>query len=263
MKRNYQVYGLICNCENCEGVIKYVGQSVEGARSRFNKHKYSAKTGKPWPVSRWIAKHGTENISYEVLDTVQNTEELDASEKRWIEKLGTLIAEGGYNIVPGGSGVSGYSHPPDAISKRLGPRHSPETRKKISDAVKGRFGEDSARSELKLPQVEEIIKLYWEGNTNKETSEMTGVKLSTVVGVTTGASWVKVPRPGRPRTTIKTGHFSSGQRPATTKLTEEKVKEIRQLLREGAAQKDIAAKFGITGGNVSMINRRVTWKDVE
>ena len=38
-KRNYQVYGLYCEC-GCDPYesIKYVGQASMGARDRFNKH---------------------------------------------------------------------------------------------------------------------------------------------------------------------------------------------------------------------------------
>lgn len=46
------------------------------------------------------------------------------------------------------------------------------------------------------------------------------------------------------------------------KLTDEKVREIRRLYREGMYQRDIAIKYGITQGNVSSIIRGATWSHI-
>lgn len=47
-----------------------------------------------------------------------------------------------------------------------------------------------------------------------------------------------------------------------TKLTPEKVRRIREFHTEGHSLEQIAAEFGVTSANVSMIVRRKTWKDV-
>lgn len=258
------MYGLYCTCVDCgtDAPIKYVGQSVEGAQSRFSKHRHSAKVGKPWAVTRWMAKHGVENIQFQVLDRAESVKELDEKEVYWISNLGTLIEHGGYNISPGGHGNSGYSHPADAKSRKKGPKHSEETKKKISQALTGRFGEKSTRTNLKEYQVQSVIDLYWAGETISEVSANTGIKDTTVMGIVSGLSWTQLPRPTTPRVVIKTGRFTAGMKPATTKLTPEKVLEIRRRYDSGEKTEVIAYDFGVTGGNVSMIGRRKTWRSV-
>lgn len=264
LKRNPEIYALYCSCENCDAKNpRYVGQSVEGARVRFVKHLSSARQGKPWAVSRWIRKHGEENIRFEVLKTGIEVSELDRLEQNLIRELGTHIEAGGYNIQPGGNGVSGYKHHPDARSKMTGWRHSEETRRRISEAVKGRFGEESSNAKITQAEAEEIIRLYWEGLTLKEVSQTTGISLSTVTGIASGQAWVNLPRPKHPRRVIKTGRFEKGGRPANAKLREQDVLEIRERLREGAGTKVLAREYNVTPENIGMIRDFKTWKHVK
>jgi hypothetical protein len=52
-----------------------------------------------------------------------------------------------------------------------------------------------------------------------------------------------------------------GSRNAAAKLSEADVLVIRQRLADGVRQMDIAAEFGITQSNVSLIARGITWPD--
>lgn len=263
-KRKFEVYGLycVCGCSPYEPVM-YVGQASMGARDRFNKHTYAARNDASWPVSRWMRKHGVENIRYTVLESVDTGEEMDIAEEAWIERLGTLISEGGYNIIPGGAGVRGYTHAPWAKS-RISREPTQETKDKIAATLRGKFtGEEAANVKTTRAQVEEIISRYWAGETLFQIQDSMGLALSTVSGVTSGQSWKYVPRPTTPRIVKSTGRFPPGQRPKNTKLTEEDIRSIRQLAATGTPFKEIGEQFGITGGNVSMIHRRVTWKNVD
>jgi hypothetical protein len=47
------------------------------------------------------------------------------------------------------------------------------------------------------------------------------------------------------------------------KLTPEIVREIRRAYSEGQLQREIAARFGVTGGLVSAVITRRSWGDVE
>lgn len=262
-KRNYQVYGLycVCGCDPYES-IKYVGQASLGARDRFNKHRYSAKNEASWPVSRWMRKHGVNNIRYTVLETLETGQEMDTAEEGWIYRLGTLIDEGGYNISPGGNGVRGYSHAPWAKS-RLSHETSQETRDKISETLKGRFiGESAGHVKTTRVQVDEIIARYWSGETQYEIRDAMGLALTTVSGVTSGQSWKYVPRPLEPRIVKSSGKFELGSQPKGTKLTEEKVRAIRKRYAAGERPRDLGPEYGVTPENISMIGLRKTWKHV-
>lgn len=263
-KRNYQVYGLycVCGCDPYE-TVKYVGQASMGARDRFNKHRYSAKNGASWPVTRWMRKHGVDNIRYRVLETVDDGDALDEAEARWIVDLGTLIDDGGYNIMPGGNGVRGYKHSPWAKS-RLPHETSQETRDKISATLTGKFvGENASNVKATREQAEEVIRRYWAGETRKAIAAKMGLRFSTVTGICSGDAWKYLPRPDEPRVVISTGFFEPGSTPHGTKLNPEKVRNIRARHAQGETARELATEFGVTPENISMIVLRKTWKSVE
>jgi hypothetical protein len=54
-----------------------------------------------------------------------------------------------------------------------------------------------------------------------------------------------------------------GERAARSKLTEDEVREIRQLAAAGETQRSIGAHFGVTDKNVGFIVRRQTWAHVQ
>ena len=58
------------------------------------------------------------------------------------------------------------------------------------------------------------------------------------------------------------GTHRSGECHPNSKLTKQKVLEIRELLLAGVTQKEIAALFSIHKGYVSLIKRRVTWAHI-
>lgn len=263
-KRTPEIYGLYCSCETCDpDQPRYVGQTVEGAKVRFTKHLSSARKGNPWAVSRWIRKHGEENIRFEVLVTGVEEGDLDRLEESLIRELRTGVEVGGYNIQPGGNSVRGYTHHPNARSKITGWHHSEETRARISEAVRGRFGENSSNARITQRQAEEVIQLFWDGMTLKEVAKKTGIKLSTVTGIASGESWRALPRPEYPRRVVKTGRFEKGGRPASAKLRELDVRDIRRRLREGEEVRDLAQEYSVTPENVGMIRDFKTWKHIK
>jgi hypothetical protein len=53
-----------------------------------------------------------------------------------------------------------------------------------------------------------------------------------------------------------------GEQINTAKLTEDKVREIRRLFKDGQTFQDLAVKFGVTPSNISYIVRGLTWRHV-
>lgn len=262
--RLYQVYGLYCVC-GCtpEGTVRYVGQASLGAQDRFSKHVYSARHEAQWPVSRWMRKHGVDNIRYVVLETLDSGDEMDAREEYWIAEKGTLIDIGGYNILPGGMGVRGYKHAPWAKTRQA--HETPrEVRDKISRTLKGKYiGEAAGNIKTTQEQAEEVIARYWDGETSKQIAAAMNLLESTVTGITSGQSWKYLPRPGRPRTVKSTGRFKPGHRPPRVKLTADDVRDIRARCDAGETCREIAGRYSVTPENIRMIVSRKTWKHVE
>lgn len=54
-------------------------------------------------------------------------------------------------------------------------------------------------------------------------------------------------------------HLENIHRSRSTRLTEERVAEIRRLLDEGLSQRKIASMFGVSQGHISDINRGKRW----
>lgn len=257
------IYGLRCKCHPERGV-RYVGQSSRTARVRFYHHTYAARKGKPWVVSRWMRKHGIENIEYVVLEVVAHESELDERETWWIGELSTMVEHGGCNVWPGGSSTRGYKQSPEVLARRKGHKHSPETRQKLREANLGKVGELSQNSKLTNAEVADIKVRLWNGENSHAICRELGLSKSTIHYIEIGRTWSHVQGPIGPRRKTESGRFEPGALPSNTKLTDDQVREIRARYDAGGERlKKIAADYGITDGNVSMIGRRKTWAHIE
>lgn len=111
MNEENVIYGLYCVCDTCAGQkkIRYVGQTRVGMAERMRGHLKPFRNKQPYPVDKWKFKHGTENIRYEILETLQTPEELDSRERYWIEEHQTFTdwKKGGLNFTLGGQGWAG------------------------------------------------------------------------------------------------------------------------------------------------------------
>ncbi len=54
-----------------------------------------------------------------------------------------------------------------------------------------------------------------------------------------------------------------GENSALSKLTENQVREIRRLLKQGLTRKEVACKFGVTTNNIRAIATGFTWKHIK
>lgn len=114
----------------------YVGQAVD-LQKRKVKHLHHLRAGNHHclPLQRSWKKHGESAFAFEVLELVENptAERLTAREQWYMDKLGSHVDDGGYNIAP-------------AAGSNIGMRYSAESRAKMSLAQKGRtFTEDARR----------------------------------------------------------------------------------------------------------------------
>ena len=140
-----KVFGVVYLILNLVNSNRYVGQTVQPLKKRFNSH---AKCKKNMPISRAIRKHGKENFYYGVIKSCASKEELDYWEKFYIVALYSK-APYGYNLTDGGEGTVGYvftdehrAHLSAALSgeknHRYGKKNTPEHTAKIVAANLGR-----------------------------------------------------------------------------------------------------------------------------
>ena len=131
---------------------KYVGQTSTKPEYRWG---VDGKHYQGQPVYKAIEKYGWDNIEHRILFDNLNKESADRIEKICIFLFKTTIWDYGYNIQPGGCDGGGFKRSQetkDKISKikkelykdptrtpMYGRTLSHESRKKISDALKGKY----------------------------------------------------------------------------------------------------------------------------
>jgi group I intron endonuclease len=113
------IAGTIYALHNGDDKIRYVGQTYQPAEDRFNRHKWDSTQESGSAVSRWIAKHGADNIVMIVLEELDDVNLLDEREIFYIDHYQTYVHAGnnGLNMTIGGGGMRGYKHSEETLSK--------------------------------------------------------------------------------------------------------------------------------------------------
>lgn len=127
---------------------QYVGQTIDFERRETEWKKGKKYSGGIIDLAR--DKYGVDNFSVEILKECKNQDELNELEQHYIEKFKTKVPYG-YNLTDGGGGQSGH-HRSEETKKKIsealkgikvslgmtGHHHSEESKKKMSDTKKGK-----------------------------------------------------------------------------------------------------------------------------
>lgn len=127
----FEVYGLFVGDSSA---IRYVGVTTKGIEQRLVGHRYAAAHGINSYLCKWMRKVGSENVKTRLLCQTVTYEDMMAAERWWIAELRSM----GFklcNMTDGGEGVRG----------------TPEVRRKIGDALRGRPN-PYARNRVHTPQ---------------------------------------------------------------------------------------------------------------
>jgi group I intron endonuclease len=133
---------------------KYVGlTSAHFLSTRWGAHRDRARDGKDTYLYRAMRKYGIQNFSIEEIASCHNREELLRLEKFWIGMIHSNDRIFGYNQTHGGEA----------------PKHTKETRKKISEIQKGRKLSEPRASQqreiLSRPEIQQkrvtALKMWW------------------------------------------------------------------------------------------------------
>ena len=116
------MYGIIYKATGPSGLV-YIGQTINSLATRKAHHALRTKKGdKRSAFHIALLEHGFSAFQWEQIDTAETAEELDAKEKHWIAHYQSDNPAHGYNGTDGG----------------IKTVYSPETRRKISEAKKGK-----------------------------------------------------------------------------------------------------------------------------
>lgn len=128
--------GFIYKITNKENGMIYIGQTIQTLEDRWRQHRKKSSTC--LYLKRAFEKYGIDNFIFEMICCCHDTD-LDKLEIQYMAEFNSIVPNG-YNLREGGN--SG--------------RHNEETKKKISDALKGRT--HIIRHQLGKPVTEETKK---------------------------------------------------------------------------------------------------------
>ncbi len=132
---NQEVYGVIYMALCTKNNKKYIGQTTEGLKKRRQQHLSGRKRLNTY-FHKALNKYPQELWKWEILSTCYTKEDLDFEEIFFIEKFITLNQNFGYNLKSGGS----YG------------KHSEKTKKKISEANKGKKRSEETKKKISKSQ---------------------------------------------------------------------------------------------------------------
>lgn len=117
------------------------------------------------------------------------------------------------------------------------------------------ISEGDGRAKLTTDDVREIRRLYVIGDySQRELGERFGVTQAEVGNIVRGEIWKDIPGAVDKRGQVR------GECHPQSKLTEATVKKIRKVYATGqCCQRELAEKFGVSRGAISLIVRRKTW----
>lgn len=206
----------------------YIGSSVD-VRSRFSQHKSGLRKSNHHNryLQRAWDKYGEGCFEFKVIEVVEDVSVILEREQYWIDKYESYDSSIGYNISPTAGNTTGCMH-------------TDESRKKISEAKKG------------FKHTDEFKKFIGECNSKRIITDETRSKLSE-----------SKKRDNLSEETLdKLSKASIGSNNPNSKLDEDKVREIKLMLKEGFTQQKIADKFGISRSLVGLIKNEERWAHI-
>jgi len=212
----------------------YIGSAVNIKR-RWNEHKSDLKLNKHHSayLQNSYNKHGEHNFIFETLEIVQDKTLLVETEQRHMDATNCYNREIGYNISP-------------TAGNCLGVKHSPESKKKMSEAKTGEKNHMFGRTGENSPNF---------GKTG-EKSPLFGKKCPEHSRKISGENHYFFGKK-RPEHSQK----MSGDRNPNSKLIWPKVNEIRRKYKEEkTSHRKLAKEYGVSKNTIGYIVRNETWR---
>lgn len=154
--------GIIYKYTNLINGKIYIGQTING-KKRKNSHNYKINHSSNTPFHNAVRKYGWENFKYEIIFKSNFFNRTDANfiltlqETYFIIKYNSTNRLIGYNVLSGGQAITTeeqikiYSENRKGENNHFfGKHHSEETKKKLSEANKGRKVSEEVKEELRL-----------------------------------------------------------------------------------------------------------------
>lgn len=254
----------------------YVGSSMNLKR-RFRDHKNDLLGNRHHNqhLQHAFNKYGLENFCFKVIYYLEDGDNLIEQEQRWLDSL-MEEKEYIYNICSIAGSCFGIKHSEETKKKYsesrkgennsfYGKHHTDESKQKMSEFQKGKIISEETRR--KISESTKGENSYWYGkNLPEETKKKISENHADVSGKNNphyGKSPSKETIEKRSKT-VKESGICKGENNPASKLTEDKVREIKILLKEGKhSQKQIAEMYNIGTTQISYIKKGKSWSHVK
>ncbi len=115
----------------------YIGFTKNGMMSEWHRrHVRNASIGKSFHLSNAIRKHGSECWTHEELESCSSALTAKEAEIKWIATFNSNDSEDGYNMTPGGDGIT--EHTPELLEKlraaTIAGMSNPKVRSRLREA---------------------------------------------------------------------------------------------------------------------------------
>jgi group I intron endonuclease len=210
------MYGIIYRATGPTGKV-YIGQTTKTLNRRKSDHACRAKKGdRRGAFQLALLEYGLNAFQWEQIDTAATAEELSRKEKHWIAHYRADDPAHGFNLTAGGTVFS----------------PTPETRQKISEALKGRHLSVEHRHKLSK------AKKSKSGNLRR-----------------------KILSPEH-RQKLSESHrgIQVGEKSPVAKLTNKDARQIRIALANGESGASLARKYGVCETTIRDIKNRKKYK---
>jgi group I intron endonuclease len=214
---------------------KYVGQTKVGVEERFKKHVEGRSRCSA--IEKAVQKYGKDNFSIEQLAKANTAKELDLLEMKFIKEMDT-ISPNGYNLNEGGNC----------------PTFSLETRKKLSEALKGNT---NSKGKIRTQETKEKMSKAHKGkklsveHKKKLAKAKLGKKLSEEHRKNIGLG-----NTGRQHSEETRQKIRKKKLNKNSKVDKKEIPLIKEMVGNGKTQKEIAEIYGVCRQTISYILRK-------
>lgn len=243
----------------------YIGSAVD-FYDRFSHHRKRLRGGyhSNTHLQRSFDKYGENNFIFEIIEIVEDKSMLLDREQYWLDYTKCYDRNIGYNIAK------------NARSPMLGVKLSDEQKKRISEIHKGKSLSDEHKKKMSESQkgikksdrqreiMHQASKNYWSNDENKE-KQSKRMKSAHKDNPELRNHLINYNK-NRIVTEKERQSISERKRGSNhhnAKLDEEKVREIKIMLRDGINRKIIADKFDVSIYVISKIATGYRWGHVE
>lgn len=238
----------------------YIGSAVN-LHDRFLHHRKRLRGNyhNNKHLQRAFDKYGEDCFIFEVIEIVNDKDILLEREQHWLDSTQCCDPNIGYNLSN------------NATAPMLGIDFTEEHRKNLSKALKGMQQPEGFRERMsklhkgKTLSEEHRAKLlnankkYWTEENRDKQSKVLKERWSNPKFREKASKGTKLSDDDKKRIS----EMKKGSKHHNAKLTEEEVRDIKTMLKNGVDRKEIREKYDINVKNLSKIANGVTWSHVE